>query len=339
MRIQEPLWVPLVVLALILGGCIPETKPTGSPAPASASAVAEKSRSATLNAVPAPENKSTASGPPNGGARTEGRAKRDPDARVVPEGLLRASKELRQMKVPDAPSDGWKPSDLTPKQIASNADDALGSLIGVYAEASMHVKSGAGAGQTQSRMEFQDAGHYALQYIELVDGRPQNSFARADGHGRGLLAGATSKWVAQVPIGSVGAIPSGASLVEQWPTRFPRLLLSPVLDGKRPFSAYVEALSQGIGGYKLSADKRLLAAQGRLFTSYRIVVVRDANRSVKHAPTRVEMVFDADFRLPVTIRTHSESSNGGQVDLFWSCAWAFKKTFNPADFVLPKDLG
>lgn len=265
-----------------------------------------------------------------------------PDGSIRPDVLasgqaavIQKTKQLEKAKVPQLDQSDWGTSDRTPQQIVKLADAAIGSLNGTAAETSMLVKNSAGTGQTSSKVQIQDTTHYSIEYIELVSGEPHTMIAKADGKRRGVLIASTfvkqGGWQAKAPLGGKGAIPTGPQLVAQWPTQFPRLVFAPLIESQQGFSAYLSALATKGTGYSIKSEKRVVPFNGRTFTSYRILA--------QQGGTRIEMVFDGNFNLPVTIRASVHPKQGKPSEMLWGTQWRFHQSIPAKTFEMPAKLG
>ena len=252
-------------------------------------------------------------------------------------GAVEQAKKMDKVQVPQLDQSDWHSSDRTPVQIANLADSAVASLKGAAAESSMQVKNAAGIGQTLSHALVQDPSHYSIEYIELVSGEPHTMIAKADGKRRGVLIASTfvkqGGWLAKAPVGDKGSISVGNPLVAQWPTQFPRLAFAPLTESQGSFSAYLSALSSKAGGYTVKSEKRVVPFNGRVYTSYRILAQQAATG------TRIEMVFDGNYNLPVTIRASLHPAKGKPSDMLWGTRWKFHQSIPAKTFEMPEKLG
>ncbi len=339
MKTHANQWL-VAAACLITTGC---GSPEAKVAPETAHATPEAVASAKPEAGPSPEASAKRDTPaPAEAPKIDPKLKRD-EALVGSPEMIQQAKKLGKAKVGELSQSDWKQSDMTPMQIAQAADSAIGVLHGAVAETSLQVKNPAGTGQAVSKMQIQDPAHYHVEYIEVVNGEPHTMMAVADGKRRGVLIASSfvkaGGWHAKAAIGSQGSIPAGGDLVGAWPTQFPRLILSQLLESRGGVSAYLAALSNGVGNYVLTSEKRVIPYNGRMYTSYRIVAQRGEAAAKAQGSSRIEMVFDGHFRLPVSVRTNAKPIKGKPTDMLWATGWSFNKSFPAKTFEMPSKLG
>lgn len=342
MKFKVPISAALII-ALAATGCQSNQDKASAPSSAGSTPVAaNESAPKAGNELPSPSGAQPSSPAPAPSATNPSlspeKSGKAPNLKP-PETIRPVPKNIQ---VPSPPQEGWSLSDLSPEQIAKAADEAIASARGLDGDVLLRLKDPQGTGEAVSKVQIQNPSKFAIQYTELESGEPHTFTFKADGRRRGLLLPATQSrvggWVKRAPIGTKGTIPSGSKLVEAWPTRFPRLVLASLFESRTPFSDYVAAIKRGAGGYTLASERRVLQYKGQSITSYRIVASRKADAARKLGASRVEMIFDGHYRLPVTIRTNVTPSSGVPTDLLWTAGWNFGKKYSDDTFVLPNKL-
>ncbi|MBI1757331.1 MAG: hypothetical protein HYR64_09525 [Fimbriimonas ginsengisoli] len=238
-------------------------------------------------------------------------------------------------EVPKTSSAGWVTGQLSPDQIAARADAAMHAAKGVMGETDLKLKDFAGKGEFRNKLEIANETHYRIEYLDMKGGIPAKHLAVADGRIRAVLVpnmpNLVSGWRHKGPVTTKHPIEAGTALADSWTLNFPKLMLSGWTEGGGDvFTAYVGSLRKA--GFAPRSESRTLNFQGHTIVSHRILA---EHKDASGKAVSVELVFDDQFRFPVTVRTSVKPAKGVASDLMWSGRWAFNQKMNPDAFRLP----
>lgn len=250
----------------------------------------------------------------------------------IPEGLLPTPPEFADPSTPPPKgSNGWTKTELAAARLAEDVGDAMSNLQGVYGEARTVIKTAAGSGQHKGVIRIADAKHFQVDYFVGKES-PSSASLKSDGTTKASFSG---KGVTdQAPVGTAGsdAKLTDKELVEKWPFEFSRLMFRGLVDGKDAWKPVLMGLARGESGFETTIEEREKKVGDKTVRNFRVLAVRSASSVKKLGECTIEMVFDADRKLPVTIRIDRKDANGNPYRLHWSAGWNFNQKFDAKVF-------
>lgn len=250
----------------------------------------------------------------------------------IPEGLLPSPPEFAEpSEPPPKGSKGWTKTELAAAQLADEVAGAMANLNGVYGEARTLILTAAGKGQHKSVIRIADAKHFHVDYFVGKEA-PSSASLKSDGTTKASFSG---KGVTdQTPVGTASADANltDTELVEKWPYEFSRLMFRGLVDGKDAWKPVLMGLARGEGGFETTVEKRERKVGDKTVRNFRVLAVRKASSAKKLGECTIEMVFDADRKLPVTIRVDRKDAKGSPYRLHWSAGWNFNQKFDAKVF-------
>lgn len=236
--------------------------------------------------------------------------------------------------IPETGSGGWKSASVDGMALAKKVGSALASLKSTEGETVATIKTPVGNGQVRGKVKVQSPQAYSIQYL-VVDEMPALKEARSNGKLRAISTdqGAfNNKKPAGTPLKS--SVLSSRQLASNWHRDFPHLLFLGLTDKRDPWQPLLEELLSGRSGFETEVAERTLDFRGKKVSNFRVTAKRTAEMAKKLGPCEMEMVFDGQRFLPVTIRVNFEDPKDGKYQIVWQTGWNFQKSFKPEEFAL-----
>jgi hypothetical protein len=235
------------------------------------------------------------------------------------------------VKIPAPNSEGWHATKMTAGDLAKQVSNAIANMKGTYGEALTYLKTSGGTANATSTYMVQDRSHFRVDFVRFED-PPLRGFVLANGNQkRQLIMGKGGKSVGvkePLPEAKLNA----SQLTQNWTRDFSRLMFLPLTDGVDAWSMVVPKIVAGTGGFKSTIEERVMKRNGKDVKSFRVRAIRAGTGAGKKGQCSLEMVVDAQFYLPVTVRVLSNDATGKALTQQWSCRWAFDAKFKPGDF-------
>lgn len=242
--------------------------------------------------------------------------------------------------VPGA-AEGWKPCAQTAEALAANVDHAINWLKNEAAVVQMsYVDESGNHGMSHRTVQIKSSRVFRLEFPSMdfaPTGKHSNATvisaitAIADGTNLAYLnidrgskkiePIATAKLAYSVPLG-------------EWPTQFPRLVLSAV-DGGKPFEALVAGARSSAAKVSMAVEERRFDFKGEMLHQERLTI---QSKNPKSAPILFQAVFDASRYLPNTIVGITGPIAKPVRAVFWSAAWGrvTPDKFKKDAFIIPR---
>lgn len=237
----------------------------------------------------------------------------------------------------------WIGSSASAIEIAKRVDAKMASLTNMRADSSYVLGVTKGQANGTVRAEIVNRSKFNIQYPTVVNGIPKIAAFRADGsrvHERTLTQAKGSnegKVVWQLLRSAAKPAPKpGTALVQRLSTELSRTIFGGHIDGGTPFTTVVAALSKGMGGYKVRVEERSTKVGQRVIRNYSIIAERTPEAAAKLGGSRIDMVFDRDLYLPVTVRVTQKVAGQAHTNgTMWTTHWHSGQTFPAESFKVP----
>lgn len=254
---------------------------------------------------------------------------------TVPEPSPEAFKIPESTPAPAATEGKWVAVDESPSVLAERISKAFREMKDTFGESRYTIKTPTENGQVKNAIKVQDYKTYSIQTLQM-SAMPNIVELRADGSKKSRTS-ENGSFASPKPLGSPGAdaVLSPKQLVERWPREFPRLAFAGLTEGKEVWKPFFQELFSGRSGFKGEISRRTMEFRGKKVTNYRVVAKRTPEAAKKLGRCEMEMVFDGQRYLPVTIRVNLVERNGGAWNILWQTGWNFGQKFEPKDFALP----
>lgn len=229
---------------------------------------------------------------------------------------------------------GWRKAPMSAAQIAKATEARLRGLrgVGAIAQAFYEVNGGRGMGYLTLAAKTPTVFH--LEYLTL-GGRYDVSRDTMVSDGKRFAMLTRPGWSIPVPL-AARRDTRVADPVTAWARSSSRLMFVGIGSKATPWSDLVRAASKPGSGYEVFAEQRSWINAGRPILNYRILVRRNAQSVRKRGRLFVELVVDAQQKLPVTVRTVLEPPGKTPTRVHWLTGWGPPKGGFPADlFRLP----
>lgn len=230
------------------------------------------------------------------------------------------------------PPTAWRTAKESPQKVAHLVDAMLSSLSGVSAKVvyAMSLESGDLSGILNQKIKSPTV--YSLQYPVIKQMRPDTIYTRADGK---VVSEVIDEKRTNRPV--TAKRPAPQNMVENWPELAPREVFAGLLDRRKPFTEYVDALMRPNSGYSVMLQERSGKQGTRTVHQYRIYAFRKGPKAAKGGDSEVSIVVDADIHLPVEVSASIKKpgmSREHRVD--WNAKWQNNQKFDAKDFVVLK---
>lgn len=204
-------------------------------------------------------------------------------------------------------------------------------MRGVAGEAVSYVKTPEGNANARSVYKIQDPKRFRVDFLAVKE-LPSTAMLLANGTTkREITLGEPVKSLAVGARSPVAQLPP-SKMLERWPREFSRLMFLNLTDGADAWTPVLSALSRGEEGFRTSVEERTVPFRGKQVKSVRVRAVRNAEAAKRLGACEMEMVFDAERYLPVTVRVISSDTKGKPWQLQWSAGWNFNQKFHPEEF-------
>jgi len=265
--------------------------------------------------APAPREKDGTPTPGDGGARTMGKFL-PPNVHIPP--------------IEAAGTQNWKPAQISAPELGRRMDQAMAAFKGVYAEATLLLDVPAGKGDIHSKIEVFDPARFRYEY-SLPETNVSPYIVIADGAHQAELDGRRSRWTQATPLSKPTRLKPGSPdvLVREFPDRFPRYLLDPVVRSTAAWESLLGAWASGKAGYRAVVEEKTMPVQGKQRLFYRVIAQKAAD------DTRVEVLLDAERLVPVTVRVEKRRPNGKMSQVQWQAKWSFSRKLDPKRLRIP----
>jgi hypothetical protein len=317
-----------VCAALLVAGCS-KPKEASKPAPDLPPVATRQDGSPTpmpgTDAPPAPPapgkgDEATKPGDPAGPAHPGLRTPPPPDPKVF--------------NIPKTGTATWTKTDMNPQELAAQIGKQMSSMKGVHGKIVVTITTPAEHGRAEGEVRVKDGAAYDIDF-PVVKKTVDGGKIKADGKTR-LIRSSAEGQADRKPVSAPtpDAKLTPAELARQWPKRFPRLVFLGVTDGKDPWKPLVEELVSGRSGFQTEVGERVTPFRGQMVKNYRIVAKRTPEAAKKLGPCEMEMIFDAKYQMPVSIRVNLTDPKEGQYKILWQAGWNFGHKFKPGAFQL-----
>lgn len=293
-------------VAVAFAACAPKGNNAEEPAPApekSEPSVVEpeKEGAAKTDAQPGDEPQSTGKAEPSEGEKAT--AKQNPP-------WVAAESEAGELgKKVDAAVAGLKDTAVQLRFLVNNPEQDL-------------------QGQLNGQFIVEDETKFFMNYT--VPESPERT-ERAVADGSRYMWRRSGKWSEPKPVESRGASPAtGKQLVDAWPRAFPRHVFGALMEDRPTWGPLLEALERGEGGYTTKVERQEFKQDGKTVPFYRVVAERAGPR-----PQTIEMRFQGQFMLPVTIRLTQKLPDGKEALFQWQASYNFQEDVSKQNFTLP----
>lgn len=238
------------------------------------------------------------------------------------------------LSAPAQAAQDWKRSSIAPATLAKRIDDAIANLKGTYAETNIALQNEKGKGEARSSVKILSPQAFNIEYVTFSGPRLFTSGIRSDG--KELAVMETAGWSKPRPLGSLSAVPTGATLVQAFASNMQRMIWVPITNKKPLFVPLVVALGKGLDGYTLKVEEKSAMVQGRKMTAYRILAQRSPAAAKKLGTGSIEIRIDGARWLPVAARAESKSPKGVERYTRWQAFWRFGQKIDPRETKLAK---
>jgi hypothetical protein len=237
--------------------------------------------------------------------------------------------------IPKANSEGWKASRIAPEAFARATDAAIRNLAGLTAETRTILDTHLGRGTSSGTVTVQNPSRFRFEYPYVT--KTPRDFEKqmlvADGERFAMLT--TGGWKNHSPVGARARL-LDPSLLAQWPYRFGRYLAAGVGTTEAPLSRLVAEARRPASDIVLRTEETSLRSGGRVFKMQRLLLSRRPKS--KKPALQIEVVVDADSKLPLTVRSAGKFGSPKPMRAFWTARWDKAQTFSPKLFSVPKSL-
>lgn len=354
MAVKKRLLISAALAAAIMG-CKDSSEPSTDP-----NVVAKKDPPAVATpevpAVTNPEPPATDPKTPAPGTKPAP-APLDP-AKLPENSFMRVQIEGRNkptypVKIPNRASQGWSDAGMGASELASKVSKAVAGLSGAMLDAKALVSTPLGKGHYMSTAKLQDRKTYNVRYFHIGD-VPISGNLVANGKERivrvdmtwsnAMAAGQPLPNTRKAMMNTMRDKPDSekmapitdsapASVVENWPREFSRLMFQGYTEGKDAISPAVEGWAKGMDGYKLKpVEKMSQIRNGKPFTAYRIIAYKIDPDAKKPNSSVMEFVVDGKQFLPITVRSVWKDEQGKDFSVMWAARWKFKQKFPATEF-------
>jgi hypothetical protein len=220
-------------------------------------------------------------------------------------------------------ADGWLPSSMKPIDLAMKTDQEMGWLKGAMAKVSVEVEEPSGHGSSLCKVVIKDGSKFNIEYPALSNIKyheVSKESAIADGTKLGWFA--VGKGIFKEGSLASSKYPDNVPLAE-WPYKFPKLLFSSV-HGGHPFQALVQSATRPGSGMKVTLQERSFDYKGKIVRQKLLLIRKQHDAGT---PLTIEVIFDYDHLLPVSIATALGISGKKPMQVQWNAGWGFP----PAD--------
>lgn len=236
--------------------------------------------------------------------------------------------------IPAKGNGGWVSTRVDARDLAKNISKALSSLKGIEGETVTTLTTPGGHGQVRGKLKIQNERAYSIQF-PVVQMMPAMKEARSNGK---VKAVSTDQGVfprkSRIDASLLAGNVRSGKLAENWARYFPQLVFSSLTDGKDVWQPLFAELADGHSGFKAEISQRTLDFRERKVSNFRLTAKRNPEAAKRFGPCEMEMVFDGERFLPVTIRMNFKDPKEGEYKVLWQTAWNFDRKFDPKDFAL-----
>lgn len=219
---------------------------------------------------------------------------------------------------------GWGKTTLSKAQLASNMAKAMGALQKAECRAVVYSHTPEGTGTNYLKYRIATQSRYRLEYLSTSAAIPSLATVLSDGRSvRELSNGAWRPVTAPDD--------SSPKLASDFLRQFSRVMLANVIDKKDPWGKLFSGLDSAQSQFSSSIEERVARYEGHDIKSYRIVAKRKPEAERTLGPASMEIVVDAHFWLPVTIRTEERPEGGKPWNFEWTAGWKFGQNFSDDD--------
>lgn len=192
-----------------------------------------------------------------------------------------------------------------------------------------------GSGQSLNTAKILDQNRFSIQYFNIDTKEPFNGEVRSDGARFSMFA--SGAWTPPVPMSSLPRSNiTPAMAVRAWPLSHPKMMYTGLLFKTSIWTTLMKGYLQGLEGYKVAVEERTMKVQTITVRNIRIVATRSATAAKRYGPATIELMFDANRYLPVTIRVHMQPKGDKKpTKMSWQSLWKFEQVFQPVDFFVP----
>jgi hypothetical protein len=252
-----------------------------------------------------------------------------PDGNTAPKGKFRPP-NVHIPPIEAAGSQNWRPANIGAAELGRRMDEAMARFKGVYAEATMLLDVPAGKGDIHSKIEVFDPSRYRYEY-SLPETNVSPYIVIADGDHRAELDGKRARWTKPTPLVKPSGLKPGSpdQIVREFPERFPRHLLDPIVRATASWEPLLGAWASGKAGYRAIVEEKAMPVQGKNRNFYRVVAQRKAD------DTRIELLLDAEHLVPVTVRVEKRKADAVVSQVQWQAKWSFTRKLDPKRLIIP----
>ncbi|MBS1716781.1 MAG: hypothetical protein JSS72_03505 [Armatimonadetes bacterium] len=220
-------------------------------------------------------------------------------------------------RLPDVPvpklSGESTPSSTAPQVIAKKADEAVAKLEHVSAETDIIMKGPEGRGTARPQIRITDGSRFQVQYADFTISRPSTGAFEADGKTLFELPaeipkGNQGSWIKLGPARGSVALPV-KDLAEDLPGKFSKIAFG-ALTHKTPTFSEIVAQVEKDSRYTMKVDHQKALVGNQVVEDNRITITRGDSY-------KVEMVFDSQLGLPVTMRA-SKGVGKNLEEVYWA---------------------
>jgi hypothetical protein len=316
----------ILALALVLAGCgetpkIAQVEPTVSPS-ASTSATPE----ATANTSATPDSTVAPSASPSAAAPTEtpGTAP-SPGPGNSPKPPSKGPKTTVEL------DEGYQVTTVNPLDLAKDADKAMKGLRDAEAIIRLSADLPMGKGVNMGVARVRDPQHVHLEYpnLSLTDEYSIQTERLLKNGGKVIVLNEKGRSTPKAQ-----SVPKGSDMASRFPTEFPRLMLVGMVDAATPITAYLAAVTSDPKNYSVKSEERKVDVKGRVYHTVRVVVNRIGDAVKTQGDMKVQITFEAEHHVPVTVLSHFTKPNmKTAADILWQADWAGPKKFEDKEFV------
>lgn len=222
-------------------------------------------------------------------------------------------------------SHGYKPSVSKMESIGDKMDVALKETKNAWGKVDTRALVDGAQLTGKASWKIRDKDEYM---IEFYDPKTRAGMNRVIASGGRRVLYFNEKW-AELPPPDKSGPGLNEDSVAVLPTLQLRLMLANFEHGGKVWGPIMRGLSKGTAGFKSTIEEQKMKILGKDRTLYRVL----ANRANDGAS--IEIVVDGESYLPVTLRTISKDSKGGQNTVLWTCLWNFGGAFKDDEFLIP----
>jgi hypothetical protein len=326
--------LPLAVLALCAVGCQRGAEvavaPTSEPNVEQPTAAAPQTPGQE-GQPPATEGEGQSSAPPA--------ASKDGPIIYAPDGNpARALEKAGREAVANAPNveiagprvRGWQGSNAAPVAVATQVGEKIRKMKNTFGEFEITAETPVGRGLYKGRILVRDASVYQIDYVQVAE-EPIGMSIVSDGQQRIQRTG--TDWQPPRPLAI--QLPNPGDPVQVWPKRFPEMIFQGLTESRDPWKPLIEGWAKGQGEYDLNLEEKKTQHNGREFHSYRILAKRKPAAAKRLGHSELEIVVDAKYMLPTTIRSIMKEPDGKEWRIQWSARYGFNREITINDFEAP----